>query len=48
MKTLTLDYSKTAGLVSKEEIAQMTEKVSAAHKTLMEKTGEGNDFLGGI
>ena len=48
MKTLTLDYSKTADFVTKEEIAVMAEKVSAAHKTLMEKTGEGNDFLGWI
>jgi len=48
MKTLTLDYSKTADFVSKEEIEAMAEKVCMAHKTLMGKTGEGNDFLGWI
>lgn len=46
MQDIRLDYSKTTGFVSEKEIEEMSEKIMKAHKTLTEKTGEGNDFLG--
>ena len=46
MKTIALDYSKVSDYISEQEIKDMESAVSAAHKTLTEKTGEGNDFLG--
>ena len=48
MKKLTLDISKTKGFVSDAELSAIQEDVLRAHKTLMERTGEGNDFLGWI
>ena len=46
MKSISLDYSKVKGFVTDEEIKSMEEAVCAAHKTLTDGTGEGNDFLG--
>lgn len=46
MKHLALDFSKASGFVTKEELLSMKDAVANAHKTLTEKTGEGNDFLG--
>lgn len=46
MRSIKLDYSKTLNFVSREEIEAMEQQVLAAHKTLTEKTGEGNDYLG--
>lgn len=46
MNKISLDYSKLCGFVTDEEIKAMEERVAAAHKTLTEGTGEGNDFLG--
>ncbi len=41
-----LDYSKLKDFVSNEEIENMKSTVLNAQKTLDEKTGAGNDFLG--
>lgn len=41
-----LDYSKISKFVSDEEIANMKPTIETAAKTLEEKTGAGNDFLG--
>ena len=46
MPHLTLDWSKASGFVTNEELLSMKDAVKNAHKTLTEKTGEGNDFLG--
>ena len=40
------DYRKADFALSQSEMEAMKEKVAKAHKTLHEKTGEGNDFLG--
>ncbi|MBQ2897811.1 MAG: glucose-6-phosphate isomerase [Clostridia bacterium] len=40
------DYKKADFALSEKEMQEMKEKVEKAHKTLHEKTGEGNDFLG--
>ncbi|MBO4391379.1 MAG: glucose-6-phosphate isomerase [Lachnospiraceae bacterium] len=45
---VSFDYSKAIGFISAEEVAGMKETVLAAKKTLVEKTGAGNDFLGWI
>lgn len=47
-KTVKFDFSNTEFKASKEDVAAMSERVMAAKKTLLEKTGEGNDFLGWI
>ncbi len=47
-KTVKFDFSNTEFKASKEDVAAMSERVAAAKKTLLEKTGEGNDFLGWI
>ncbi|MBQ8318003.1 MAG: glucose-6-phosphate isomerase [Lachnospiraceae bacterium] len=46
--TIKFDFSNTEFMASKEDVAAMSERVVAAKKTLLEKTGEGNDFLGWI
>lgn len=47
-KQVTFDYSLTKGFVSDEEIGAMKRIVENAKDTLVNKTGEGNDFLGWI
>ena len=47
-KTVKFDFSNTEFKASKEDVAAMSERVKAAKKTLLEKTGDGNDFLGWI
>ena len=46
MKNISLNYSKTLGFVTEDEIKAMEEQVNTAHNTLVNGTGEGNDFLG--
>ncbi len=41
---ITLDYSKAG--ITREELAEMSAEICAAHNTLMQGTGAGNDFLG--
>lgn len=47
-QTIKFDFSNTEFMASKEDVAAISGKVVAAKKTLLEKTGEGNDFLGWI
>ena len=47
-KKLQFDYSKAAGFIREEELANMKSTVLAAKETLVAKTGAGNDFLGWI
>lgn len=47
-KEVTFDYSKAAGFVSAEEMANFKTTVMAARDTLVNKEGAGNDFLGWI
>ena len=43
-----LDYSKANWKISSEEIENIKPAVKAAHETLHNKTGAGNDYLGWI
>ena len=47
-KTVSFDFKNAASMATAEEIAAMNECVTAAKATLVNKTGEGNDFLGWI
>ncbi|MBU9711138.1 glucose-6-phosphate isomerase [Evansella tamaricis] len=46
--TLSFDYSKATDFVSKHEVDYLGDLVKAAHESLHNKTGAGNDFLGWI
>ena len=48
MSKVTFDYSKAVQFVSEDDIKAIMPKAEEAKKTLVEKTGEGNDFLGWI
>ena len=48
MSKVTFDYSKATQFVSEEDIKAIMPKAEEAKKILVEKTGEGNDFLGWI
>jgi len=45
---VSFDYSKAKGFVSDEEVRNFKAIAENAKKTLLEKTGAGNDFLGWI
>ena len=47
-KEITFDYSKAAGFISAEEMANFKTTVMSAKETLLSKTGAGSDFLGWI
>ena len=47
-RTIKFDFSNTEFMASKEEVTAMSQRVAAAKETLLNKTGEGNDFLGWI
>ncbi len=48
MEKVTFDYSKAASFISEEEMNSMKDIAENAKKTLLSKTGAGNDFLGWI
>ena len=48
MGKITVDYSKTAGFISEEEIGYMSRLTEQAKDVLVSKNGAGNDFLGWI
>ena len=48
MSKVSFDYSKAKSFFSDDELKAMEAKVLAAKDTLVNKTGEGNDFLGWI
>ena len=45
---LTLNDKYIKGFVSEAELAAIQSEISAAHKTLLTGSGEGNDFLGWV
>ncbi len=45
---VSFDFSNSEFMASSADVAAMKERVVAAKKTLLDKTGEGNDFLGWI
>ena len=47
-ESISFDYSNAMFMVSEEDIAAMKERVLEAKKTLLDRSGEGNDFLGWI
>ena len=48
MKNVRFDSSKAAAFLPEQALTSMEAAVTAARKTLLEKTGAGNDFLGWI
>ncbi len=48
MNTISFDYSKAMDFVSAEEIQAMAPYIKAAHDTVENKSGAGNDFLGWV
>ena len=48
MSKVTLDYSKTGGFISEEEVGYMKKLTEDARNLLLSREGAGNDFLGWI
>jgi len=48
IKNIEFDYSKATGFFSEEELNSVKEKAAAARDTLLNRNGEGSDFLGWI
>ncbi len=48
MSKVTFDYSKAAEFMKEHEIAAMRSQAEDAKKILLEKSGQGNDYLGWI
>lgn len=46
MRNIEFDYSQTAGFVGEDELEAIFPKVAAARRTLVERSGDGNAFLG--
>ena len=47
-ESISFDYSNAMFMVDDSDIAAMKERVLEAKKTLLDRTGEGNDFLGWV
>ncbi len=47
-QTIKFDFKNAEFMASPAEVSAMSSRVEEAKKTLLEKTGEGNDFLGWI
>lgn len=47
-ESISFDYSNAMFMVSEDDIQAMKGRVLEAKQTLLERTGEGNDFLGWI
>lgn len=48
MPIIHVDISKISGTVSESEIKSFSGKLESSHRTLLDKTGKGNNFLGWI
>ncbi len=48
MKNITLDISKVFDVVGRNEIYSQQNEIGKHYKTLLQKTGKGNDFLGWV
>lgn len=47
-KTINFDFTNTEFMATKEEVNAMSTRVGVAKRVLLDKTGEGKDFLGWI
>lgn len=47
-KNITFQYDKAKDFIGQEEINNVAAQISAAHKTINDKSGAGNDFLGWV
>jgi len=47
-KQVTFSYQNALSFFSQEEVDQLQAQITAAHRTLHDKTGAGNDFLGWV
>ena len=47
-KTVSFDFRHVSGMASAEDISAIKDEVIAAKETLVNRNGEGNDFLGWI
>ena len=47
-ESISFDYSNAMFMVDESDIVAMKDRVLEAKKTLLDRTGEGNDFLGWI
>ena len=47
-KNITFQYDKAKDFIGQEEINNVAAQISAAHKTINDKIGAGNDFLGWV
>ncbi len=45
-KTVSFDFRHVSGMASAEDISAIKDEVIAAKETLVNRNGEGNDFLG--
>ena len=48
MKHIILDYTHVSDIISEEAFAQIQPEVEEAFRTVLQKTGAGNDFLGWV
>ena len=48
MSLIKFDYTKASGFISEDEIKNIKPSIQAAAKTLNDKNGAGNDFLGWV
>ncbi|RLD55301.1 MAG: glucose-6-phosphate isomerase, partial [Bacteroidetes bacterium] len=48
MKTLKIDITKVLGFVPEENILNFQKEIDQHHKSLLNKTGKGNKFLGWV
>jgi len=48
MALLTLDISHVFNFINRNEINLLQKEITSAHQMLIEKTGQGNDFLGWV
>jgi len=48
MALLTLDISHVFNFINRNEINLLQKEITSAHRMLIEKTGQGNDFLGWV
>ena len=47
-KNIAFEYNKATDFFSKDELKAIAPQVSAAHKTICDKSGAGSDFLGWV
>jgi len=48
MAHLTLDISRVFNFINRNEIISLQKEINSAHQMIIQKTGQGNDFLGWV